>query len=181
MKLRRLDDGIEARTGTWSGAFDCRDASRDFCDIHVKHQSEVGKGSMLSGESPDIARGFSRCQGLSPTLPSLSAPLAGMTILAVDDAATAILDAMERLLKGWGCDVRVAADLNEARHLVQNFAGGPDVIIADYHLDHDATGIDLIAALRHDFGREIASVLVTAGSESERTRRRADGGHRSLT
>jgi CheY-like chemotaxis protein len=105
-------------------------------------------------------------------VPTLSAPLAGMEILAIDNEP-AILDAMETLLKNWGCDVRIAADLAEARLAAHQFAAGPDVVIADYHLDHDATGLEAISALRDQFGREIAAILVTA-DRSQSVREEAD-------
>lgn len=38
----------------------------------------------------------------------------------------------------------------------------PDAILVDYHLDHGATGCQLLGALREDYGAEIAAVMITA-------------------
>jgi CheY-like chemotaxis protein len=80
---------------------------------------------------------------------------------------------MEKLLKGWGCDVRLAADLAGAREASAEFENGPDAIIADYHLDHGATGLEAIAALRDEHGKDYSAILVTA-DRSQLVRDEAD-------
>ena len=38
----------------------------------------------------------------------------------------------------------------------------PELILADYHLDHGITGCDVVMDLRAHFGRPIAAVMITA-------------------
>ncbi|WP_163120508.1 response regulator, partial [Acinetobacter pittii] len=59
-----------------------------------------------------------------------------------------------------GCEVLTATDLEGARKALDGRA--PDAILVDYHLDHGATGCQLLGALREDYGAEIAAVMITA-------------------
>ena len=69
-------------------------------------------------------------------------------MLAIDNEPT-ILDGMEALLTGWGCRVLKAGDLDEALGTCAETA--PDVMLADYHLDH-GDGLGVVAALRERLG-----------------------------
>ncbi|HBO6310252.1 TPA: response regulator, partial [Pseudomonas aeruginosa] len=73
---------------------------------------------------------------------------------------TEILFSMSALLGQWGCEVLTATDLEGARKALDGRA--PDAILVDYHLDHGATGCQLLGALREDYGAEIAAVMITA-------------------
>jgi CheY-like chemotaxis protein/two-component sensor histidine kinase len=157
-EFQRLDDGVKLARGLGLGLSIVERIAR-LLRHPVKLQSETGKGSMFSVEMP-MSQAVLEAR-VVPDQPSLSAPLAGMMILAIDNEPT-ILDAMERLLKNWGCDVRVAADLQDARNKAAEFTNGPDVIIADYHLDDGATGLEAVSALREDYQRDIPAILVTA-------------------
>ena len=93
-----------------------------------------------------------------------SSQLAGLKLLAIDNEP-AILDGMRLLLGGWGCEVETARDLDEAFAVIA--AGGvPDVLIADYHLDHGENGIALISSLRQSVGG-LPAILLTADRSPE--------------
>ncbi|RYH00160.1 MAG: response regulator [Alphaproteobacteria bacterium] len=86
--------------------------------------------------------------------------LSGLRVLCVDNEK-AILDAMEGLLGGWGCDVRSARslkDIDKDRLLMGWF---PDLVLMDYHLDQ-TSGLDAIEWLRHNVGGHLPAALVTA-------------------
>jgi Na+/proline symporter/signal transduction histidine kinase len=86
--------------------------------------------------------------------------LAGLQVLVIDNEAR-VRDGMTALLQGWGCAVAATGSLAGARSALADLAGGPDVIVADYHLD-EGNGLDAVAALRGDYGRAIPAALVTA-------------------
>lgn len=157
-EFQRLDDGVKLARGLGLGLSIVERLAR-LLRHPVKLQSDAGKGSMFSVEIP-LSQASLKMESVADA-PTLSAPLVGMTVLAIDNEPS-ILDAMTRLLKGWGCDVRVATNLDDAQREVQKFDQGPDVIIADYHLDNDAIGLDVIAALRVDLERQVPAILVTA-------------------
>lgn len=168
-EFQRLDDGVKLARGLGLGLSIVERLAR-LLRHPVKLQSEVGKGSMFSVEMP-ISLTAIEARAV-PDTPTVSAPLAGMAILVIDNEP-AILDAMDKLLRGWGCDVRIAADLASVRDVAMQFNDGIDVMIADYHLDDGATGLDAIAALRDQYGKDTPAILITA-DRSQLVRDEAD-------
>lgn len=84
----------------------------------------------------------------------------GVKILCVDNER-AIIEAMEGLLRHWGCDVRSALSLKQIdrEHLLEGWY--PDMVLMDYHLDQ-TSGLDAIEWLRHNLGGHLPAALVTA-------------------
>jgi CheY-like chemotaxis protein len=81
-------------------------------------------------------------------------------VLCVDNERT-ILDAMEGLLTGWGCDVRTARSLKDISRDSVLEGWLPDLVLMDYHLDQ-TSGLDAIEWLRHNVGGHLPAALVTA-------------------
>jgi Na+/proline symporter/signal transduction histidine kinase len=70
-------------------------------------------------------------------------PVHHLAVLCIDNE-TAILEGMRALVSNWGCRVETANSVEEAMLVIgRGFA--PDIVLADYHLDH-STGLDAIAA-----------------------------------
>ncbi|GAA5524795.1 adaptive-response sensory-kinase SasA [Microbulbifer aestuariivivens] len=88
-----------------------------------------------------------------------SAELNGVRVLCIDNE-TAIVRGMQSLLEGWGCEVTIARSLEEAR---RHWHGAPpQLVIADYHLDRGATGIEALRALSDTWGMEVPGILISA-------------------
>jgi len=85
--------------------------------------------------------------------------LAGTTVICIDNEP-AVLDGMEMLLRGWGCAVIKAPDLDGALAAIADGAASPNGLLIDYHLDH-GNGIEAIVELRRRCG-EIPAILITA-------------------
>jgi CheY-like chemotaxis protein len=68
----------------------------------------------------------------------------------VIDNETQIQLGMETLLTGWGCQVLVAGSGPAA--IDRLGADAPDVIIADFHLDHAETGDQAVHDVRASLG-----------------------------
>ena len=65
------------------------------------------------------------------------------------------------LLRGWGMDVSDAGTVEQARQAAR--AGRrPDVVVTDYRLDGDETGVQTIEALRRDLGGALPALIVSA-------------------
>jgi signal transduction histidine kinase len=90
----------------------------------------------------------------------VAASLAGLRILCVDNER-AVLDAMEGLLTGWGCDVRSARSLKDIDKDGLLVGWLPDLVLMDYHLDQ-TSGLDAVEWLRHNVGGHLPAALVTA-------------------
>jgi len=82
-------------------------------------------------------------------------------ILAVDNEIK-ITDAMYALLSKWSQHVYLANSLNEARALLKNGLI-PDIVFADYHLDDNETGLEVLSLLKNS---DCEKVIVTANHSS---------------
>ena len=69
------------------------------------------------------------------------------------------------LLESAAHRVGLAATCKEAVAVLRA-NGTPDVIVADFHLGGGRTGIETIAALREDCGRQVPAILVTGDTSS---------------
>ncbi len=133
-------------------------------DHPVHLRSTPGRGSLFSVTAP-LAAGRAAARGDARAGPKLAAPLSGLRVLAIDNDPR-ILEGMNALLSGWGCDVWLAEGLARARAAIAAAGGAPDVVIADFHLD-DGDGLQAIAGLRADHGEDLPAVLLTADRTTE--------------
>ena len=99
--------------------------------------------------------------------------LPAIAALCIDNEP-AVLDGMETLLQGWGCEVIKAPDLDIALAALAESATIPNGLLVDYHLDR-GNGIDAILALRERCG-DVPAILITADrSPTVREQARAHG------
>jgi DNA-binding NtrC family response regulator len=64
-------------------------------------------------------------------------------ILLIDNDPL-VLKAMQSLLESWQYQVMVVASACDVQLTSDNESDRPMLVIADYHLDHDANGVDLV-------------------------------------
>jgi signal transduction histidine kinase/Na+/proline symporter/CheY-like chemotaxis protein len=131
-------------------------------------RSWPGRGSCFAIEVP-------RCspQMLSPvpTAEPVSTPTR-QTVLVVDNDAS-VLAAMQALLTSWNCEVLCAG--TPAAALAALGSGKPDLLLLDYHLDENATGVGLLGELRQRIGAVPAAVITADHSEAVRREVEAAG------
>ena len=170
-EFRRLDQGARIARGLGLGLSIVERLGR-VLDHPVGLQSWPGHGSVFSVAAPLGAIVPQR--NTDPGAPQPLAPdepLSGLKVLAIDNELR-VLDGMRTLLGRWGCVVAAAHGLAEAREALADF-GVPDLIIADYHLDH-GNGIAAICALREDLPpRSRRSWRPPTAARRRATRRRA--------
>lgn len=101
--------------------------------------------------------------GISHDLPVAVRP-EGVAVICIDNDPR-ILEGMQALLEGWGCEVRVGRGSGA---LAEIAASGfrPDLALVDYHLDEE-DGIAVIGKLRKIFGKDLPAALVTADRTTE--------------
>ncbi len=147
-------------------------------DINLTLNSRIGYGSCFSLTLPfeqavddapakaSATRGTDKINGVK---------LAGTRILVIENDLAA-LQAMEALLKQWGCELRLASSTRETLGALNSEnAWVPDLIIADQHLNNNERGTSVIRIVRQLIGRRIPAVVVTA-DPSERLWKMADQG-----
>ncbi len=128
-------------------------------DHPIHTRSTIGKGSVFSVTVQRGARPRSATEPMPPYRAGIDP--AGAAFLVIDDQHS-ILTGMQALLTGWGCTVWTATSGQAAIDLLPSFTPGPDVIIADYHLDGDATGVAEINRIRHAMNCQVPGIIVTA-------------------
>lgn len=123
----------------------------------LKVRSWPGRGSVFSIRVPLSQAAVAPRSRLAAS--PVGDPLPGRRVLVVDNESS-ILHSMSALLSQWGCQVLCAHDWAEACTALGEQA--PEVILADYHLDHDVRGPEVIQALRQRFQQSIPAVIISA-------------------
>lgn len=121
-------------------------------------RSWPGRGSMFSIEVP-LSAEMPLAISQLPVQPTTGNPLPGRRLLVIDNE-TSILESMSALLQQWGCEVLTATDQAGAMAVLQGRA--PELILADYHLDHGVVGCEVVRQLREHFACKIPAVIITA-------------------
>jgi Na+/proline symporter/signal transduction histidine kinase/CheY-like chemotaxis protein len=157
-EFQRLESGARVATGLGLGLSIVERITR-VLDLPLKMHSVPERGSSFRVEVPraEPPEEKTLLVPASSTPPGLA--LTGMRILCIDNEP-AILEGMQILLTGWGCVVHEAPTLQAALLKLQQF-GAPDVVIADYHLDH-GDGIEAVGKIRREIERDIPAILITA-------------------
>ena len=124
--------------------------------------SEIGKGSRfrISGLEPALGAGVPLMIEDAQPPPSEDL-LASANILVIDDDPE-ILEATGALLSKWGCNIQLhqhASDLFQPA----------DLILCDFELDDDTTGIDVVRQCRKQWG-QLPAVIIS-GNSSEQVKR----------
>jgi len=102
-----------------------------------------------------------------PILPTISnsGVVDGASVFVLDDDENT-LEATRLLLERWGCIVQTSQDWNRAADACF------DVLICDYELSVNMSGIDVIRALQE--AREDIGVIMISGNTSKELRSAAD-------
>lgn len=138
----------------------------------ITMRSSVGKGSCFGLELRRVhgraARQLARNRNEVKSRPAVKhSRLEGGRVLCIDNEPQ-VLQAMQKLLSSWGCEVESAHDQESALKALASFR--PKVIVADYHLDNEVLGVDVVRRLRVQAKHEIPAVLVTADQSAESAR-----------
>jgi CheY-like chemotaxis protein len=88
-------------------------------------------------------------------------------VLVIDDDEI-VREGMLHLLRDWGCECEAAESIEEALALVQ--LNVPDVVISDYRLREQRTGVEAITAVRELMGNSVPALLITGDTAPERLR-----------
>ena len=132
----------------------------------VQVHSLPGRGSMFSIDVP-ISREVPLPINQAAPQSGAGNPLPGRRLLVLDNELS-ILESMSALLGQWGCEVVTATDEVGALEALQGLA--PELILADFHLDHEVVGCEVVRHLREHFAQPIPAVIITA-DRSDQCRR----------
>lgn len=148
----------------------------DVLDHRVTLASNVGRGTRFSVE-------IERALRPAPPLPATMArpgpgPVPGVftdTLVGVVDNDPAVREATVELVRQWGCEAIDGRDARDILARVEETGRRPDLLLLDYHLDHE-TGVEALAALTEAWGEEPPTIMVTADHGREIEERLAANG-----
>lgn len=123
--------------------------------------SLVDHGTRFSITAPFSGIAEQRTSYSGTTSRAASYGLNGAKVVVIDNDR-AVLEAMQSLLESWQCEAYLLRDLGELEELVDLQTFAPDIVLADYHLDHDTCGITAVDRLRAATGHSIPAIVVTA-------------------
>ncbi|PKH89510.1 PAS domain-containing hybrid sensor histidine kinase/response regulator [Colwellia sp. Bg11-28] len=128
-------------------------------DLKISLKSTVGKGTCFMLELPRVEHKAVNLPGnLSNKIPNKTAShdikntgtinedFADMSVLVIDNDAL-MLTAISSQLIEWGCLVYTAKDKESLTKIVTQMQQPARFIIADYHLDNNTNGVDLVSHL----------------------------------
>ncbi len=101
-------------------------------------------------------------------LPTSSKGPIGLTLdrrfIVVVEDEPAVLEGLSVLLKGWGATVAAFDTVGHVETWAATADTKPDLLIVDYRLPEQRTGIDAIKAVRERLGSDIPAIIVTGSS-----------------
>ena len=155
-EFHRLDEGAKVARGLGLGLSIVQRIGR-VLDHKIDLRSMPGRGSRFSVEVP-------RSSAVPIQAPRELANvdrgrLQGISVLCIDNEPK-VLDGMDALLGGWGCQVLKAPDLATAIAAMTE-THVPNGLLVDYHLDR-GNGLEAIVELRRRFGADLPAILITA-------------------
>jgi two-component system, sensor histidine kinase len=122
--------------------------------VHVR--SVLGRGSVFSVMLPRV----DALPLLTEAAPNHEPLAVKGSVLVVDDDPQ-VLESMQHLLIEWGHNVLVAGSLDAALGLADKHGAAITLILSDYRLAKNVTGVDVVLAVRQRLGRDVAATLIS--------------------
>lgn len=137
-------------------------------------KSELGKGSMFGISAPFASAAANANVATGEfTLPFLAH---GVGLILVIDDEVSIQIAMKSLLESWGYEAITAGSCDEMLERIATHRAAPRLIISDYRLRDNASGIDAIERLRSEYNDEIPGMLITGDTGADRLKEAQESG-----
>jgi len=134
-------------------------------DHDITVSSVEGKGSVFSVRVP-LGQLQPRCAATEVQHVAARHGMEGARIWVIDNDR-AICEGMKTLLEGWDCRVTCAISLADLERQLDPVTSPVDLILADYHLDNDETGVDVVASVNGRRHYPAPVVMITANYTNE--------------
>ncbi len=147
-------------------------------DHKIEHTSNIQRGSRFAvvvnlGTKPKkIKQKIELDSGLLD--------LKSISVLLVEDDQM-VLDATQKLLTSWNCEVICAKSGDEAKQAVELDHSIPDIIIADYSLPGEVNGVQTIDQIRNQLGYPVPAFIITGEADTSNIRKISDHGFHVLS
>jgi signal transduction histidine kinase/CheY-like chemotaxis protein len=143
-------------------------------DHTLELRSQLGKGSVFTvtvsrGRREEFVPGEADGQIV------VDRDVANSLILVIDDEPD-VRDSMVALLAKWRCEVVVAGSCAQMLEKLISVQRMPDLIVSDYRLGAQESGIEVIARLREEFNSQVPALLITGDTGIEQLREAEESG-----
>jgi signal transduction histidine kinase len=142
-------------------------------DHGIGVESELGCGACFYVVVP---RGDPTMVAKERSSVAQSADLAKLCVTVIDDDAL-VRESMRTLLTAWNCKVVIAADAEEAIRESHATFYVPDVLIVDFRLRNNLTGLDAIRRFNEEYMTSFKALIVSGDTAPERLREVASSGY----
>ncbi|WP_133408473.1 PAS domain-containing hybrid sensor histidine kinase/response regulator [Parashewanella tropica] len=136
-------------------------AFADRINVPISLTSVEGQGCRFSLSLPLVAN-----PNATQPQQKLQSSLQGVSVLCIDNDPE-VLAGMVELLSAWKCNVVGVASREQAIETCTLQGNRVEIILADYQLDDNDNGLDVIKALREHCQRTIPAILITATTEAD--------------
>jgi signal transduction histidine kinase len=143
-------------------------------DHSLELRSQLGKGSVFAVSVPR-GRREEFVPGEADGQIVVDRDVANSLILLVDDEPD-VRDSMLALLGKWRCEVVAAESCAGMLEKLVSIRRMPDLIVADYRLQGEENGIDVVARLREEFNAQVPALLITGDTGMEQLREAEESG-----
>lgn len=144
------------------------------CEL-LGHSVEVssipGRGTVFGIAVPFVATESTHNHVAEP----YTGDVKGARILVIDDEAM-IRSGMRNILQEWGCHVIEAESGGHALQLLSAQQTEPDIILSDYRLRENETGIDAINVIREKLNSPVPGIIITGDTAPDRLREARESG-----
>lgn len=130
-------------------------------------QSAPGHGSMFAVEVPRGTAVRPADAGIDGA--GRPSEFAGQTILIIEDDSL-VMEWTQRLLSSWGLEVIAAHNGASARQRLEKATAPPDLLMADYRLPGDESGLEVVCQIQSRLERKIPSVITTGDTSHDLAR-----------
>ncbi|OMH39622.1 NahK/ErcS family hybrid sensor histidine kinase/response regulator [Motiliproteus sp. MSK22-1] len=162
-EFRQLDNAQPGRSKGVGLGLAIVDRIANMLGHKIEVRSNPGRGSCFSVRVPLGTSHFQQ-PVTDPYSQIAAANFNGARVLVLENEE-AILHSMETLLNEWGCLVSTATNTEQALESCQRFS--PDIVLADYHLDNNLTGTQVLQALTNKLNIKLKAIMITADRSDE--------------
>ena len=162
-EFRQLDNPERNRTKGYGLGLAIVAKTAELLDHQMFVRSVVGRGSVFAIEVPEVS-GSDYSQ--TPRIPELLHAGDAISILVIEDDKVQA-DALNAIFTGYGYSVVVAYDADTAVMAAQTRT--PDLIVSDYRLPGNNTGVDTVVSIRQRHNRSIPAIIVTGDTQAKIT------------